>query len=187
MVEEIEAKKQRLDTLRPFSKGTLQALERWYAVELAYTSNALEGNTLTRQETALVLEKGLTVRGKPLKDHLEAIDHADAWNYVRALADAAEPIREADVRQIHALVLGRSDRQEAGRYAQHQRLIAGAQVVLPIPTDIPILMDEFGRWLAAAPANPSTAFEAHARLAAIHPFADGNGRTARLLMNLVLL
>jgi Fic family protein len=185
--DRISVLKRRLDALRPLSKGALESLEAWYEVELTYTSNALEGNTLTRQETALVLGQGITVRGKPLKDHLEAIDHQDAWRFVRELAQRGAPIVEYDIRQIHALVLGRSDRDEAGRYSQRQRMITGSLAVLPSPAEVPALMGDFARWLAAAPANPATADEAHYRLVAIHPFTDGNGRTARLLMNLILL
>ncbi len=87
--------KRHLDALRPLSKGALESLEAWYEVELTYTSNALEGNTLTRQETALVLGQGITLRGKPLKDHLEAIDHQDAWRLVRELAQCGAPIVDA--------------------------------------------------------------------------------------------
>lgn len=179
--------KQRLDRLRPLAKGALDALAAWYEVELTYTSNAIEGNTLTRSETALVLEQGITVRGKPLKDHLEAIDHRDAWRFVRELAERGTSVAEMDIRQIHALVLGRNDRDEAGRYSQRQRLISGSLAVLPSPAEIPARMGDFAQWLAAAAPNPETAFEAHFRLVAIHPFSDGNGRTARLLMNLILL
>jgi Fic family protein len=187
MQSELEARKNRLDALRPLAPESLEALERWLDVELTYTSNAIEGNTLTRQETALVLEKGITVRGKPLKDHLEAVDHLEAWAYVRQLAAGGAPVTEHDVRQIHALVLGRSQREEAGRYSQIQRQIAGSKVVLPSPAEIPPLMADFGRWLGASVPGPKSAFEAHYRLVSIHPFADGNGRTARLLMNLLLL
>jgi Fic family protein len=187
MWREIEDKKRRLDALRPLTARSLRALEAWYDVELTYTSNAIEGNTLTRAETAIVLGKGLTVRGKPLRDHLEAIDHRDALDYVRRLARRDEPIREVDVRQIHRLVLARSQPEEAGRYARHQRQIAGSTARLPSPAEIPPLMGDFGRWLARADPTPESAFEAHWRPVAIHPFADGNGRTARLLMNLILL
>lgn len=182
----VQAKKAELDRLRPLSGRTLSALADWYDVELTYTSNAIEGNTLTRSETAIVLEKGITIGGKPLKDHLEALGHKDALQYVRALADRAERLRETDVREIHRLVMGRVDPYEAGRYSQHQRMIAGSTVMLPSPAEIPPLMGDFAQWLAGSPALPQTAFTAHARLVTIHPFDDGNGRTARLLMNLLL-
>src|SRR5260370_5361827 len=119
---QVDAKKAELDRLRPLSGKTLRALAEWYDVELTYTSNAIEGNTLTRSETAIVLEKGITIGGKPLKDHLEALGHKDALHYVRALADRGERLRETDVREIHRQVLGRLDPYEAGpRSQQHRR------------------------------------------------------------------
>ena len=183
----IDAKKRRLDALRPLTAHSLAALDAWYDVELTYTSNAIEGNILTRLETALILEKGLTVGGKPLKDHLEAIDHQEALGYVRLLASRTEPLREGDIRELHRLVLTRSQPDEAGRYSQRQRRILGSTVTLPAPIDIPPLMTDFARWLSQADFTPAAAFEAHYQLVSIHPFADGNGRTARLLMNLLLL
>lgn len=183
----IEDKKRRLDALRPLTAQSLAVLDAWYDVELTYTSNAIEGNTLTRQETALILEKGLTIGGKPLKDHLEAIDHHEALGYVRLLASRTEALREGDIREIHRLVLARSQPDEAGRYSQRERRILGSTVVLPPPIDIPPLMADFAQWLSQAANTPANAFEAHYRLVSIHPFADGNGRTARLLMNLLLL
>lgn len=182
----IARKQRRLDGMRPLAGATLASLDAWYDVELTYASNALEGNTLTRSETAIVLEKGLTVRGKPLKDHLEAIDHRDALAYVRQLAARDEPIREVDIRDIHRLVLARSEPAEAGRYSTVERRVLGSEVRFPKPAEIPALMGDLGRWLAASEPGPDTAFQAHARLVTIHPFTDGNGRTARLLMNLVL-
>jgi Fic family protein len=180
-------RKERLDRLRPLSPQSLDALAAWYDVELTYTSNAIEGNTLTRSETAIVLEKGITIGGKPLKDHLEAIGHRDALHFVRTLAAAGERVREIDIREIHRLIVGRIDQEESGRYIRHQRVIAGSALALPSPAEIPALMGDFTAWLALAPAGPDTAFTAHGRLVEIHPFSDGNGRTARLLMNLILL
>jgi len=183
---EIAAKKARLDGLRPLDPRMVADLDHWYDVELTYTSNAIEGSTLTRSETAVLLEKGTTVGGKPLKDHLEAVGHRDALAFVRQLARRDEPLREGDLREIHRLV-GRVDPEEAGRYASRPRVIAGSPILLPPPASLPPLMADFARWLRDARPGPDSAFEAHARLVAIHPFADGNGRTARLLMNLLLL
>jgi len=185
--ERIAAKKAELEKLRPLSPETVAALDAWYDVELTYTSNAIEGNTLTRNETAIILEKGITVSGKPLKDHLEAAGHGEALAYVRELATTVTPVSESDIRNIHRLVLQKVDPEEAGRYSRHQRMIAGSSMVLPSPAEIPALMGDFGRWLASAPPTPETAFDAHEKLVTIHPFSDGNGRTARLLMNLLLL
>lgn len=185
--DRLRTKKARLDRLRPLSPKSLDALATWYDVELTYTSNAIEGNTLSRSETAIVLEKGITIGGKPLKHHLEALGHRDALGFARTLATAGEKVRETDIREIHRLIISRIDPEEAGRYSTHQRAIAGSALVLPSPAEIPPLMGDFAAWLATAPAGPETAFEAHARLVAIHPFSDGNGCTARLLMNLLLM
>jgi hypothetical protein len=135
----------------------------------------------------MILEKGLTIGGKPLKDHLEAIGHQDALGYVRMLAAETRPIRKTDIRELHRLVLQRVAPADTGRYSAHQRAIAGSPLLLPSPAEIPALMGDFTRWLATAPWDADTTFAAHARLSTIHPFSDGNGRTARLLMNLLLL
>src|SRR5947209_3901219 len=124
--DRLRARKRRLDRLRPLSPKSLEALAAWYDVELTYSSNAIEGNTLTRSETAIVLEKGITIGGKPLKDHLEALGHRDALHLVRALAAAGERVREIDIREIHRLLIGRVDPDEAGRFSRHQRMLAGS-------------------------------------------------------------
>ena len=181
------ALKARLDALRPLARGGLAVLERWMDVELTYTSNAIEGSTLSRSETAIVVEKGLTIGGRPLRDHLEALDHMDALGFMRALAGSEEMIRESDLRELHHLVLMRSNPGEAGRYSLHPRAISGSRVRFPLPVELPGLMADLAAWLRSAPNHFETAFEAHYRLVTIHPFSDGNGRTARLLMNLQLL
>jgi len=183
----IEARKAELDALRPLVGDALRHLQRVWDVELTYTSNAIEGNTLTLRETAEVIAHGITVGGKPLKDHLEAVDHYDAVGWMRALAAQSTPIGEETVCALHRRIVLRSEPSIAGIYSNHRRRIAGSPVVFPNPAKLPALMDAFGGWLEAQPATPSTAFNAHFRLTAIHPFGDGNGRTARLLMNLILL
>jgi Fic family protein len=189
LVRDVEAKKAQLDGLRPLSPHALANLDHAYDLELTYTSNAIEGNSLTQIETDLVIEKGVTIGGKKLKDHLEAIDHYDAILYVRDIARKTSPLSEFDVRNLHALVTKRSDPEIAGRYADSGRYVntdAGRHV-FPSPAELPALMGDFSIWLSAAPSTPETAFAAHRRLADIHPFNDGNGRTARLLMNLILI
>jgi Fic family protein len=185
----IAAKKAALDELRQHAPGGLTNLEHSYDLELTYSSNAIEGNTLTAAETTLVIEQGITIAGKPLRDHLEAIDHYDAIGHVRALARGAAPLGESDVRALHRLVVLRSQPDIAGAYATQGRYVltdAGRRA-FPSPAEVPPLIADLAAWLAAAPAEPLTAFSAHLRLVVIHPFNDGNGRTARLLMNLVLL
>src|ERR1700684_642439 len=117
LLTSIAAQKNRLDELRPLSQKALANLEHYYDIELTYTSNAIEGNTLSPVETTLVIEQGITIGGKPLKDHLEALDHYDAIRYVRELARAGTRITEADVRNLHSLVVKRSRPDIAGRYA----------------------------------------------------------------------
>ena len=118
----IAAKKERLDRLRPLSTEALAKLEHYYDIELTYTSNAIEGNTLSAVETTLVIEQGVTIAGKPLKDHMEALDHYDAIRYVRELAcRQSAPITESDVRNLHTLVVKRSQPDIAGRYADLAR------------------------------------------------------------------
>jgi len=186
---QIAAKKAQLDRLRAQSPQGLGNLELVHDLELTYTSNAIEGNTLSAAETMLVIEQGITIGGKPLKDHLEAIDHHEAIGYVRDLARQATPLAEADVRTLHSLVVKRSVPDIAGRYADQGRYVLtdAGRHSFPSPAEVPALMGDFAAWLRGAPATPETAFAAHRRLVDIHPFNDGNGRTARLLMNLVLI
>jgi Fic family protein len=182
--------KKELDRCRPFPKALVSNLDEWFRVELTYTSNAIEGNTLTRSETALVLEKGLTVGGKPLKDHLEAANHAAALDWIGALA-AKKPkdITEDHILTIHRLILKGIDDSNAGFYRAVPVRIAGSTTILPNPVKVPRLMSEFMDWLRGDKKTHPVmlAAEAHYRLVTIHPFIDGNGRTARLLMNLILM
>lgn len=185
LLEQIAAKKAELDQLRPLSPGALAQLQKHYDVELTYTSNAIEGNTLTLRETAEVIEHGITVGGKSLRDHLEAVDHYQAVLWMRD--QAAAPIGETTVTELHRRIVARSQPDIAGIYSPHPRRIAGSPVVFPNPLKLPDLMRAFGETLQTAPPTPAAAFDAHFRLTAIHPFSDGNGRTARLLMNLLLI
>jgi Fic family protein len=187
LLTSIAAKKERLDAMRPVSREHLLALQKSYDVDLTYTSNAIEGNTLTLRETAELIEHGITVGGKPLRDHLEAVDHYAAVLWMRELATKATPLDEATVRELHRRIVFRSQPEIGGIYATLARRIAGSPVVLPNAVKIPQLMKEYSDWLGQAKPVPASSFDAHFRLVAIHPFADGNGRTARLLMNLMLL
>ncbi len=188
-LQDIAAKKAELDRLRARAPGGLTNLEHSYDLELTYTSNAIEGNTLTAVETTLVIEQGITVAGKPLRDHLEAIDHYEAIRYVRDIARRSVPLTEMDVRSLHRLVMLRSHPGIAGSYATQGRFVLtdSGRHAFPAPAEIPALLGDFAAWLAQAADTPETAFTAHRRLVDIHPFNDGNGRTARLLMNLILI
>jgi Fic family protein len=185
----IAEKKQRLDSLRPLSPEALANLEHYHDIELTYTSNALEGNLLTAEETKTILEQGVAIGGRPLKDHLEALDHYDAIRYVRDRARQRNRLTEWDVRNLHSLVMHRSRPDITGRYADLPRYVRTetATHAFPLPAEIPALMGYFAALLQDGSNTPEQAFAAHLRLAGIHPFNDGNGRTARLLMNLILL
>ena len=182
--------KERLDGFRPLPSALVRNLDEWFKVELTFTSNAIEGNTLTRRETAVVIEKGLTVGGKSLREHLEAKNHAHAIDFVRSLIGGSpSQLSARDVLSIHEVILRGIDDDHAGRYRSVPVRISGSRVVLPNPNKVPDLMDDFQEWLQSQHGLHPVAFagEAHYRLVSIHPFVDGNGRTARLLMNLLLM
>lgn len=190
LIASIDEKKAQLDRLRPLNPHALDDLEYAQNLELTYTSNAIEGNRLTQVETSLVIEEGVAIGGKKLKDHLEAIDHYEAIRYVRdAARRLSSPLTEFDIRGLHALVVKRADPDIAGGYAKSDRYVStdAGRHHFPSPAEFPALMGDFAAWLGQAPATPETAFAAHRRLLDIHPFDDGNGRTARLLMNLILI
>ena len=134
--------------MRPVSPDALLALQKSYDVDLTYTSNAIEGNTLTLRETAELIERGITVGGKPLRDHLEALDHYNAVLWVRDLAAKTTPIDESTVRELHRRIVVRSQREIAGIYSALPRRIAGSPVVSPNAAKVPQLMKEYGEWLA---------------------------------------
>jgi Fic family protein len=186
----LDLKKKRLDGLRPLKPELVRNLEEWFRVELTYTSNAIEGNTLTRQETAVVLEKGLTVGGRTVQEHLEATNHAKALDWLKERLAKPKPVLgEKEILHLHEIILKGIDDHNAGRYRNVMVRISGSTVILPNARKIPELMREFAAWLKSSmklhPAEQAA--EAHYRLVTIHPFVDGNGRTARLLMNLMLM
>ena len=188
--QKLEDKKQELDKFRPLDVNLVNNLEEWFRVELTYTSNAIEGNTLSRKETALVVEKGLTIGGKTLTEHLEATNHANALDFIKERVEKKNnKITEKDILKIHEIILSGIDKQNAGCYRNVAVRISGSNVVLPNPRKVPNLMDNFCKWIVKKPKiHPiEFALEAHYRLVTIHPFIDGNGRTARLLMNMILM
>jgi Fic family protein len=190
LLARITGKKARLDALRPLPAAALLRLSEQISVEMIYHSNAIEGNTLTLQETRLILETGITIGGKSLREHFEVINHQEALTYVEDLASGMEAITPFHVRQIHKLVLTRIDDENAGQYRTLPVRIAGASHQPPDAWEVPLQMAEWGDWLQgpALTLHPiERAALTHHRLAAIHPFIDGNGRTARLVMNLLLL
>jgi Fic family protein len=190
LLTRLRDKKARLDALRPLPAAAVSRLEDQLAVEWTYNSNAIEGNTLTLRETQLILEQGITIGGKSLREHFEVINHREAIALVESLAEKREPITPGVARQLHALVMARIDDENAGQYRRLPVRIAGAAHEPPPAWDVPAQMADWAGWLAAQEAHAGPvelAAVAHHRLVSIHPFLDGNGRTARLVMNLILL
>ncbi len=184
---EIDQLRDDLNRLREkYSDKVVKALE----IEYTYESNKIEGNTLTLQETALVIEKGLTVGGKTLNEHLEAINHTHAIDFIKEVVQKREPITERLIMEIHALILKGIDNRNAGKYRDVPVMISGAKHVPPQPYAVPIEMENLMKWYNENKdkVHPIVlSAEMHERLVTIHPFTDGNGRTSRLLMNLILL
>ncbi|WP_374689798.1 Fic family protein [Promineifilum sp.] len=209
LLTRLHDKKARLDARRPLPAAAVRRLEEQLAVEWTYNSNAIEGSTLTLRETQLILEQGVTIGGKSLREHFEVVNHREAIRWVESLAGSGparpgathfrkwvaperqEPITTAVVRQLHALVMARIDDENAGQYRQLPVRIAGAAHEPPPAWEVAARLSDWADWLAsqeAAGAEPvELAAVVHHRLVSIHPFLDGNGRTARLIMNLVLL
>lgn len=182
----IDAMKAELDRHRPLTQGELQRLRDEFLVEYTYHSNAIEGNTLTLQETAMVLE-GIAIDKKPLKDHLEAVGHRDAFLYVQELVKDKIPFSEAIMKQIHTLVL--VDRPEdRGMYRRISVRIMGAFHEPPDPVLVPEMMEKLVAEFADKKLHPiESAALFHLKFEGIHPFIDGNGRTGRLILNLMLM
>lgn len=170
------------------NKNNKNEFEKWLKTELAYTSNAIEGNTLTRKETRLVIEENLTSSSKPLKNYIEAVNHAKAFNKILEIIENDNEVDEKNILDIHKIILIGLDDINAGFYRDCRVRISGSDAILPNPLKVPQLMDEFYKWLNKnIEDEPMTAIMAHLKFVSIHPFVDGNGRTARLLMNLLLL
>lgn len=189
MFETIDKKKALLDTKRPIPKYTLKSLREKMLVEWTYNSNAIEGNTLTMNETKVVLE-GITVGGKTMREHLEVINHRDAIQYVEDIVHKEEELSEWQIKNLHRLVLKGIDNDYAGVYRDQQVLIAGAKHHPPAHYLIKEEMEKMMNWYhnEAQQLHPIIrGAMLHAIFVGIHPFIDGNGRTSRLLLNLELM
>lgn len=189
LLHEIDEKKKKIDQHRPFSAHMIEQIKEYYRVGLTYSSNALEGNTLSISETKVVLEDGLTVGGKPMRDVFEAVGHSDAYDFMYECAKKKTFTAE-DIKKLHSLFYYYIDKKYAGTYRDVPVAIVGSEYDLPEPKDVPRLMSE---WIEKTQSQRKElhpvvfAAQAHKDFVFIHPFIDGNGRVARLIMNLILL
>lgn len=190
LYEQLTDLKKCLDSFRPLNQAQLENLQQAFDIEYTYESNRIEGNTLTLMETELVIHKGITVDGKPMKDHLEAVNHQDAIDLIREFAQNDIAFNQQSLLKIHALILQGIDRINAGRYRKDRVRISGSRHICPNPIKVPQLMDEYFAFYEQHKNSMhpvALAANMHEKLVTIHPFIDGNGRTARLVMNLILL
>jgi len=188
-LKQVDGLQKEINAHRPLSRTALKQLKEYYRIGLTYSSNALEGNSLTETETKIVLEEGITIGGKPLKDHLEAMGHGEAYDQLYRLSKN-KVITEEDVLELHKLFYYRIDKENAGAYRKVPVVLTGVDFKFPPPSKIRPLMEAFVSEIPSLrkrfhPLEYSALI--HLRLAHIHPFIDGNGRVARLLMNLALL
>ena len=187
ILEDIDQLKTKLDKFRQFdSYRIVQALE----LEYTFESNRIEGNTMTLRETDLVINEGLTISGKSMKEHLEVINHQEAIEYIKYLMDKKTTIVERELLSIHNLILRGILPEDAGRYRKVQVMIKGSSYLPPQPFLVSKEMEEYFVWYETNKnkLHPVIlAAEMHEKLVTIHPFIDGNGRTSRLIKNLILL
>ena len=186
--DEVDNLKKKLDSKRPIPKETLKSLKESINLEWTYNSNGIEGNTLTLRETQVVLE-GITVGGKSIKEHLEAINHEQAILFLDELVKEDNPITEWNIKNIHQLILKEIDNENAGKYRKENVTIKGAAHIPPDYITVPELMEKlilnYKTWNIYHPIVKAALL--HGELVKIHPFIDGNGRTSRLIMNLDLM
>jgi Fic family protein len=185
--ERIVSKKQLLDSYRPLSAEKVRRLREAMEIEFTYHSNAIEGNRLTFRETQLVIREGVTVGGKSVRDHLEARNHPKAISYVESLRD--RDLTERDVLGLHGIIFS-GVLESAGSFRKSQVFIEGSDFLPPPAFEVPVLVKELLEWLRKNPEElrpVEVAAVFHHKFASIHPFDDGNGRVARLLMNLLLI
>lgn len=189
--ERIDVKLKSLNALRPLNPAQVQKLRELLQIEMTYNSNAIEGNSLTLRETFLVLQEGMTIKGKPMKDHLEAKDHKEALDFLYELVSQdSYTVSEHLIRQLHQLVVRETEKEFAGKYRTGTVIIGGADHTPPEATDVPRQMEDLMQWLKKNkkeyhPVELAALF--HHKIVFIHPFFDGNGRTARLAMNVLLM
>jgi Fic family protein len=186
----IDIKKSKLDELRPIPAYVLNNIKESLYIEWTYNSNSIEGNTLTLLETKMVLENGMTIHGKSLREHFEALNHQEAIEYIEKLVSAQSMLSATDIMDIHSLVLQKIEKEYAGRYRTFGVRVQGASFLPPNALKVSQLMDELLDWLNNEDVELHPLIKAtiyHHRFVWIHPFIDGNGRTVRLTFNLNLM
>lgn len=191
-IRRIEKKLSTLNNIRLLPETVVRKLREQLQIEMTYNSNAIEGNSLTLKETFLVINEGITIKGKPLKDHLEAKDQYEALSFLYDLVgkDTKPTVSEILIRQLHELVVKKTEEEWAGKYRNGNVIIVGANHTPPDASTVPLLMRDLIKWYSSNyrkyhPIELSAIF--HHKLVYIHPFFDGNGRTARLIMNILLM
>lgn len=190
--DRLDAKLSLLNSYRPLPKAAVRKMREQLGIDMTYNSNAIEGNSLTLKETFLVVNEGLTIKGKPLKDHLEAKSHTEALEYLYAVVDkgSRNTLSERLIRELNQIVMRDIDKEWAGKYRNSNVIIGGADHAPPEAVEVPRLMQELVDWMRQnrKVLHPvELAAVLHHRLVHIHPFFDGNGRTSRLMMNVVLM
>lgn len=188
-LQEIDELKAKIDCYRPLHDDTLKQIQEYYKIGLTYSSNALEGNTLDLAETKVVIEDGLTINGKPIRDHLETLGHASAFNELLKLAKS-NTITEENIKNLHKIFYAKIDFDNAGNYRKTPVIVTGTDVDFPLPKELNNKMQEFVLKIPQLKQDlhpVEYAAMIHALFVNIHPFVDGNGRVARLIMNLALL
>jgi len=188
----LEEKLKTLNSYRPLPKSAIQKIREQFEIEMTYNSNAIEGNSLTLKETYLVINEGITIKGKPLKDHLEARSHQEALNYLYELVskNKRNTLSERLIRLFHQIVIQDIDKDWEGKYRNSSVVIGGTNLKLPEAIEVPRLMSNLIKWISEnrGKIHPvELAGIIHHKLVAIYPFFDGNGRTARLIMNVILM
>lgn len=186
--KEIDDLKKRLDSFKPIDRHLLDQVRKYWRVGLTYSSNAIEGNTLTETETKVIIEDGLTVAGKTIREINEAVGHNRAMDFLFEVVDQDSSLSEETIKKIHEFFFQLIDAKEAGHYRSVPVFISGTDYIPPKAEEIPSKMAEGVEQLLSLNEHPvSLAARWHSLIANVHPFIDGNGRTARLMMNLVLM
>lgn len=192
LIGRLEEKLKKINRLRPLPPTLVKKLQEQFKIEMTYNSNGIEGNSLTLKETFLVINEGITIKGKPLKDHLEAKNHYEALEYLSDLVEKNKQhtISELLIRNLHQIIVQETDKDWAGKYRNSNVVIGGTSHTPPDALDVPKEMKKLVYWLQKNinKLHPiELAAFAHHKLVYVHPFFDGNGRTARLFMNLILM